>query len=800
MSKRVFKYSAVIASLMITAVFAGCGTSHKEGVGTAASVAKVDEASCAQCHSSARETLTGLGIYDEYLASAHALKAVGCQDCHGGGAQHFGVGPIPFRSPGAEQCKTCHDDEGLVTAYIASKHANAETEDGEEKCNRCHTHQGAVLAAQWHFTGDGDVIAALVNAPGAIANPEPIKCNTCHMTHNPGELRIDTAWTPSSAVGAAVPSVNDQYRLCTQCHTYINPAGALTGSGSVASGTVRTGYHNTSWYRVIASTHYDNPATDDIEGYGVRTTGDDPCFDCHNHESKTNTNSTAAADATIYTDWAKSGHAGAILTEKRAAAATVTVDTSLPRTDPVRIAQGQAQVDAVMAAVGDVALEGDSASCVRCHTSTGLVQFLATPSLGGSVTIAGGVTTTVASTLSILTAPLKGELIMCWGCHSNAATGEVRELATANGTATTIYTKDSKGHVPTAYQINAGKNNWFPDVAQSNLCITCHDGRNSDPGAITAASTSTSGSHYAGAAATMYVKQGFFNLSTGTTYTNSLKSDQDGGTIKSAHRRLGTPEINGDTHSPKFVAGFLDSKGPCVVCHLTGSHTLAMDQKTIDAVCTNCHDSEGEFPILTEADFRLHFLTPQEEVFQDALALAADVFNSKQSVITLAKNTAGMYAAYSRTTPGVDYSGNATVVYTPTNYAAYIAGTGPGVASATSANWTTAAGAAPYTNKTKLLGAVSNVMFFSKDKASYAHARTYTRRLLYDSIDFLDDGSLNGTVGATAIATTPAIYTKGASAFTSGTLTTLTTGTSEAMVYLIGWSRTTGGWATTERP
>jgi hypothetical protein len=124
---------------------------------------------------------------------------------------------------------------------------------------------------------------------------------------------------------------------------------------------------------------------------------------------------------------------------------------------------------------------------------------------------------------------------------------------------------------------------------------------------------------------------------------------------------------------------------------------------------------------------------------------------------------------------------------------------------AAAADWTAVMASGKYTNdnatKTKLLGAVSNITLLASDPAAYAHARTYSRRLMYDSIDFLDDGLINNSVSATAVAKskvagTPAtgLFGKGATAFTDSTLTTLTSGTTEAMVYLIGWSRSTGAW------
>jgi hypothetical protein len=98
------------------------------------------------------------------------------------------------------------------------------------------------------------------------------------------------------------------------------------------------------------------------------------------------------------------------------------------------------------------------------------------------------------------------------------------------------------------------------------------------------------------------------------------------------------------------------------------------------------------------------------------------------------------------------------------------------------------------------MGACFNIQILDREPAAFVHARTYVRRLVYDTIDFLDDKTINLSVGATALATTPGTYGKGAAAYTDGTLTTLSPGTTEAMLYLIGWSRTTGGWSSPERP
>jgi hypothetical protein len=209
-----------------------------------------------------------------------------------------------------------------------------------------------------------------------------------------------------------------------------------------------------------------------------------------------------------------------------------------------------------------------------------------------------------------------------------------------------------------------------------------------------------------------------------------------------------------------------------VTCHLTGSHSLEIDQKAIDAVCSKCHTSEAGHSIATKADFENYFLEPQSEVFQDAIKLAQTVFNNSNSILEM-KFEAG-------TTRSRTYKKGTTT-------------------SPAAADWTAVATALGY-DKTKLLGAVSNIAMLSNDAAAFAHARTYSRRLIYDSIDYLDDGIINQSVSATAIATTPGTYGKGAAAYTDSTLITLAPGTTEAMLYLISWSRTTGGWSSPERP
>ena len=44
-----------------------------------------------------------------------------------------------------------------------------------------------------------------------------------------------------------------------------------------------------------------------------------------------------------------------------------------------------------------------------------------------------------------------------------------------------------------------------------------------------------------------------------------------------------------------------------------------------------------------------------------------------------------------------------------------------------------------------VMGAAFNLKLLQTDAGSWAHNDVYTKRLLYDTIDFLDDGTQNGT-------------------------------------------------------
>jgi hypothetical protein len=754
MNKRYVSLASMMTLCFLLLLISGCGSSSNKESGSAG-VSRVGETSCITCHSTSVERLTGAPIVANYTASTHNLHLVGCQDCHGGGASHEGKGPIPYASPNEAQCKSCHDGGKLVTQYAASKHKLAATEDGDALCNRCHTHQGAVLSAISHFTGDGPFMAARVGAPGAIRDAEPIKCNTCHDTHNPKTLRVDNLWNPSVRVGVAAggtPPTSyagaDQYRLCTQCHGYITPAGKLMGSGTATSGTARVGYHETSWYRIIASTHYDDPTTQSIEGWVMRTSGanaGNPCLDCHGHEANAGTRYGRTTTPTIYTDWGQSGHAGKILKAKYAAADANPVTGT--RGTAAYTASGTRQVDAVMRAgalanipanagreitpftvdgVHEYWSQDGEIDCQRCHTSTGLVNYLSDVAgyRGEHLTndyshLAGWQRTRPTTPPN---SAMQQEVLYCWGCHSNAGSGALRKPG-----------KITPEPLPDAAYTFNGRQVTFPDVAGSNICVACHSGYGNreriaglvrPDGSANSRSTSTSPRfHYKNAAGSVFNEQAHivyeFDLNGNGNFAEHYTNP-----TYFAHNKIGLPASPGT-----------GSNGPCVACHMAGSsHTFVNVTKNAagvitaitNPVCGSCHDSTHG--LMTAAK-----LEEEKGGFMQAdTVLNAYVANTIRNYHNKDLTKLVHYSDAAKLLPTYDAAKDVDLL--PENS----------------------------------YGTMHNRVYARYEKAAYTHNRIYAKRIIFDSIDWLDNGAFDGTITINATTYPKAAAWFGAPAGTTG--------------------------------
>ena len=259
----------LLSALSLAALMNGCGSSSKDGTSNLGGVAKVDEATtCRVCHASSPDPLSGQPILADYLASPHNTDNAGCQGCHGGGAQHNGVGPIPFPNPlASDRCKECHSKAPAVSA--------ATNFVGD--CAHCHT-----------SSGSGSVHATRV----ASTLPNANDCVGCHDVAAPqhGADRVGDNNGVRAIVGEFskwshhVTGVNLQNAHCAACHL----------EGTVQDGRIVI---NTTYHMADNITHLRNADTDaDMQWDPAapnHSTMDNFCMSCHDADGATSTQSAA---------------------------------------------------------------------------------------------------------------------------------------------------------------------------------------------------------------------------------------------------------------------------------------------------------------------------------------------------------------------------------------------------------------------------------------------------------------------------------------------------------------------------
>lgn len=251
--------------------------------------------------------------------------------------------------------------------------------------------------------------------------------------------------------------------------------------------------------------------------------------------------------------------------------------------------------------------------------------------------------------------------------------------------------------VKLVYTPSDGTSAQLADYFNSNICINCHSGLESGIEIVQAKTIQTTfgsfNSHYLAGAGVLFRKIGYL-YSAATNYA-----------INNSH-------IAG-------IIGFTSpgSGGPCVECHMANSASSAPDPShrfkvvfrngnlitAIDAnsLCNNCH-AWTPASLQTVSDFFDSALT----ALKNALA-AKGIFYQPD-----------FYPYYYQT--ATDHSfGNAFK------------------------NWSSVGG----TNAAgkNVLGAAYNLNALFRTPGSYAHNGRYGRELIYDALDWLDDGVLNGS-------------------------------------------------------
>jgi hypothetical protein len=252
------------------------------------------------------------------------------------------------------------------------------------------------------------------------------------------------------------------------------------------------------------------------------------------------------------------------------------------------------------------------------------------------------------------------------------------------------------------YSSPADRISAVPDIKGSLVCLSCHSGRESGTEDITDSADDFSNKSYVNS----------HYLAAGGIMFRTIGYEFDGqnydNIVYYAHDQIGTTSDSD-----------MGSNGPCVGCHMKSSdgHTFEnierdgtgdiVDITAYDNVCTKCHPSETGL---------ISTLNDRHDEYEAALdALATQLSNNGFTFL-------GHHPYFSNT------------------------------------DWTSVND----TSGKKNMGAAFNYGMLLHEPGAYVHNSRYTRKLIYDSIDFLDDGLLNNSVETTLGSGKAYDYLKGA--------------------------------------
>lgn len=355
----------------------------------------------------------------------------------------------------------------------------------------------------------------------------------------------------------------------------------------------------------------------------------------------------------------------------------------------------------------------------------------------------------------------------CNRCHTT--TGFIKYITTGDSTAwgsASDKTKEMLGcnacHIDYSYvlrsanQVTAlysGGAATYPNIGTSNLCLNCHVGRES--GASVVAMKNYTGvtfinSHYLTAGGIVFGEIGY-------EYTGRGYSDP----AFYRHRYIGTNDSRGNS-------AVEITKGPCVGCHLANKtqsgekHTFKpyiVTGVSLSPTCTTsgCHGATTDRTLLE--------VTWQPR-YQAALA-SLSYFLANNPYRKLHFSSSNPYFFIDSDNDGV--LSTTEVVRSNAQWKWYSVG-GPEDDRSVSAR--------------NNMGAAFNYNLLIHDKGGVAHNRYYTRRLIYDAIDWLDDNIMNYSVG-TAL---NALSGTGATAFKDESMTYLIKTTKDATTGIVTYN------------
>lgn len=501
---------------------------------------------CANCHNPVAGDASGVAkmIAPENVP-AQGLAAVTCEACHGGGINHYGVGPLPQPTPDYTVCGKCHNQAmpeshnahhpfglNILANYQASKHfLSADAAKGGDGriaplCARCHTDEGFRQFAPQTLGMTTPEMATALAGKSILTTASPVQCRTCHDPHS-GELRAqavtateqDTVDDHGQAISPAqaiqVPEYSASFQLCTTCHQVFLTATFDPASNSFSYALdpdkMDTAIHDA--IDQFADSHFDNPNTAQVEGFNINAADERACLNCHDPHGATKF--TASNASTIATEWAQTPNLHGDY-----------------QAEPFWYPQG--------------------AACAKCHSGSEFVKL--TKGLPYSTANADGA-------VSYNLDAGQARVIACGSCHDLTAKNSVGQFAL--GAPRTFLNAD--GTRDTTFTFPSGTSVDLLGADANKLCLTCHSGRESGASvdAAIAAGPQSDGTykfvniHYTAAGATMY-----------------------GNDAKGGYQYPGQHYVGKFNHAPS-------DKKTCIGCHMgqSGNHTFLPSPGD----CTVCH-------------------------------------------------------------------------------------------------------------------------------------------------------------------------------------------------------------------
>lgn len=582
------------------------------------------------------------------------------------------------------QCLNCHVTSNVGTATQVFSNWSSSPHLGHQViCYNCHVgtntggHPGTLISGSvdeqsFTYATGGAIFCQNCHTPGEIHHTAGMTCARCH---NSGEIHNPTA------------TFNALTTVCQSCHVATGSV-HYSAANAQALGDLCSRCHGGHSKVKAGYPHFSSFTT------AQYVTAHISCDNCH-----TAVDETGASSFNVYSanrQWARSGKGDGT------AKAYVAYDfKTLGTAAPASLTTSAAT------------------DCVRCHTTTGYVNYVSSnfqniAPWGTSGLVPGGDRTR--------------EMIACSACHDPTPFISFDSEATDDW-GNPLQPAFKRRVVP---QVTAYYNYSAPGVArilnkaviqdegESNNCIVCHTGT------LAGSTLKALATKVGGAAASFWGNTPF--VATHGMGAAGVLFSQSGYTYATKGRSYSYP---GFVHFA-IDDGSAGGQGPCIACHLftdkphlfspisSARNGVITKVTAYDQVCSICHIVGN--------------LAPLDLGDPANLQAKKDGFNASLKALAAALAVKGInynpdLAPYYFTTGDSAQQGSATVYR---NWNAFYSAAKPTV----------------YTGS-DVMGAAFNLRLLGTESGAYAHNSYYTRRLIYDSIDCIDDGTANSSVYVT---------------------------------------------------